>query len=434
MVDCESAPPGLANLVPDLDILKTPSSPALALVGGTPVDIERPRTASSAAASLATGIVHGLFVPGNTVAVEVVPYWLVPHTLTSQQVESTRQWSFLRDLSLSFASAPGADPAKPASVPAGSTTATDAPGNTAALMSLGARTTIWPGRPSTIAQACMARILDFMKGDVALRNVDEAVFKATWTKANPHPRRKEVPRPADDAPDAAFDQWRKDMIAANADNDATDQEYAQRYTAALAGWEKDWLAVHGVPEDVAACTRVIDHRVGFVASAAVAALVSAPGGDFSRFHQGGTYGGTAWLTAGWSWLIGTATPWSFSGLGALRLRRQAIVDTTMRLDAVDYGVRAVAALGRWGVSLQAMRLGSGATGFGSGAGWQGGAAIDYHLKSGYWLTATAGSADLGDVRSWSNLTALVHLQYNVSRDRLIATDTSTVVATPGEGP
>jgi len=435
MTDCASAPPGLENLVPDLDILKPPSSPALALVGGVPVDIERPTTTTGAAASLATGIVHGLFVPGTTTAVEVTPYWLWPHPLlTSQDVESTRGLSFLRDWSFSFAAAPGPDPAKPAvssTTTLGSTTAPQMPSNPAALMSLGARTTIWPGRPSPPARACMARIQEFMKGDVALRNTDEAAFKATWTKANPHPRRVELPQPPPDADDAAFAKWNSDMAAVN---DAVDKEYSTRYTTALAGWEKDWLTAHGIPEDVAACSKVIDHRVGFVASIAGAALISAPGSDFSQFHRGGTVGGTGWFAAGYSWLIGTTSPWSLSGLGALRVRYQKIVDTSTRFTAADLGARVVAAMGRWGFSIQAMRLSNGATGFGTGAAWQGGAAIDYHLKSGYWITATAGSTDLSDINSWSTLTALVHLQYNVSRDRVIAADSSAVVATPGDAP
>jgi len=474
MTDCASAPPGLENLVPDLDTLKTPSSPALALVGGAPVDIERPSTATGAAASLATGIVHGLFVPGTTTAVEVMPYWLWPHPLlTSQDVESTRGWSFLHDWSFSFAAAPGADPAKPAmssTTTSGSTTAPAMPANPAALMSLGARTTIWPGSPSPPALACMARIQEFMKGDVALRNTDEAAFKATWTKVNAPPKRIQLPQPPSDAKDAAFNQWKIDMTAVNnaAGNDAPDlpqpppdadkaafdqwsidkaaapkvgavnsaanQEYIKRYTAALAGWEKDWLAAHGVPEDVTACSKVIDHRIGFVASIAGAALISAPGGDFSQFHQGGTAGATGWFTAGYSWLIGTSSPWSLSGLGALRVRYQEIVDTSTHFTAADLGARAVAAFGRWGFSIQAMRLGNGATGFGTGSAWQGGAAIDYHLKSGYWLTATAGSTDLSNINSWSTLTTLVNLQYNVSRDRLIAADSAAVVATPGDAP
>ena len=80
-----------------------------------------------------------------------------------------------------------------------------------------------------------------------------------------------------------------------------------------------------------------------------------------------------------------------------------------------------------------MRLGSGATGFGTGGSWQGGLAIDYHLKSGYWLTATAGSADLAGIDSWATATALVSLQYNVGRDRRIQPDTSPVAPAASAG-
>jgi hypothetical protein len=433
MKDCLAGPVGLEGMVPDVDILKTPSSPALAAVGGMPVDIERPTTATNAAASLATGIVHGLFVPGTTTAIEVMPYWLSSHPfLTASNLEATRERAFLHDLSLSFAASPGVDPAQPAGATM-TTTATPTAGastetTNAGLMALGARTTIWPGRPSEAALACMARIGAFMKEDVDLRNIGDAEFNSTWTKDHPAPKRIELPQ-VDVTDDGALARWNSDMKAVN---DAVYAKYNAAHDAAHAQWVASWNAAHPVPDDVAGCSTIVDHRVGWVAAVAGSVLVSAPGGDFTRLRQGGTLGETAWLTAGYSWLLGVETSWSFSALGAVRLRHQSLIDTSVHTNATDVGVRAVAAFGRWGLSVQGMRLGSGATGFGSDGSWQGGVAIDYHLKSGYWLTATAGSTDLAGIDSWATATALVHLQYNVARDRRIQADTSAA-APAGSG-
>jgi hypothetical protein len=425
MKDCDKTSPGLGKMVPDLDILETPGSPALAAVGGAPVDIERPTTATAAAASLASGIVHGLFVPGTTTAIEVMPYWLWRHPrLTADDVEATRDLAFLHDISISFAATPGADPAKPVDTTATTATMTSA---NAGLVALGARTTIWPGRPSEAAKACMARIDDFMRGDVSLRNQAEAAFRTEWTAAHPMPGRVEVEPAKDLNDDTQVADYQARMKAAN---EGVAARHIADYRAALEHWLVTWRATHGVPDDVAACGLVINHRVGPIASIAGAALVSAPGGDFSRLRQGGTFAQRAWLTGGYSWLFGDDTPTTFSLLGALRVRRQRVLgDAGSHIVAGDYGARVVNAFGQWGLSLQAMRLGEGANGVGSGQSWQGGVAVDYHLQTGYWLTATAGSTDIGSITSWTAATVLVSLQYNVGRDRLILPD-----ASPSEPP
>ena len=417
MKDCAKTAPGLGKMVPDLDLLKTPVSPALTVVGGAPVDIERPTTATDAAASLASGIVHGLFVPGTTTAIEVMPYWLWQHPrLNADDVAATRELAFLRDISISFAATTGADPAKPAASTATMTS------TGAGLVALGARTTIWPGRPSAPAKACMTRIDDFMKGDVSLRNQAEGAFRAAWTTAHPTPKRIELEPPKDPSDEAQVADYQARMKAAN---EGLASRHIADYRAALDQWLVTWKATHGVPDDVAACGSVIDHRVGPMASIAAATLVSAPGGDFSRVHQGGTVGQSAWLTGGYAWLVGDDAPRTFSLLGAVRVRRQSVLgDASSHVVAGDYGARVVSAFGKWGVSLQTMRLGQGANGVGSGQSWQGGAAVDYHLKTGYWLTVTAGSTDVASITSWSAATALVSLQYNVGRDRLIVPDTS----------
>ena len=430
--DCIPAPPGLQDMVPDLDILKTPLSPALSLVGGAPVDIERPTTPTGAAMSLGTGIAHGLFVPGTSTAVEVTPYWLWPRpALTAAKALATPGLAFVRDFSLSFAAAPGANPAKPPDMtPAPTTPDTIPTTNDAGLVALGLRTTIWPGDLSEAAQSCVTRLDEFAKGDVSLRAPEEAAFTAKWQKENPTLTRVEVSLPQNFGDPADVKRYQGAMTAANVDYSNRAAAQLTAYHEALQTWLAAWTKAHGVPDDVAACASIIHHRVGFIASVAGAALVSAPGGDFGRWRQGGTTGETAWLTAGYSWFLGRyGVPGDVSVLGALRLRHQEIVDTTVHTNAGDYGGRVVGAFARWGVSVQVMHLGPGANGFGSNTSWQGGLAIDYHLKSGFWLTATAGSTDLEEIDSWSTATALIRLQYNVGRDRLILTDDSATSAT-----
>jgi hypothetical protein len=433
--DCLPAPAGLSGMVPDLNILKTPSSPALAVVGGVPVDIERATTPMGAAASLGSGIAQGLLVPGTNTAVEVTPYWLWPRPwLTDARVEETRGLAWARNLSFSLAATSGADPAKSPDDISTTDTGTTIGAPQAGLVALGVRTTLWPGTPSEVALACMARIDNFAKGDVELRSRDEAAVTAAWEAAHPVPKRIEVPPPKDFSDPNQVADYQAKMTEANKANAgiyAATEQQMNDYHDAHEQWLAAWTAAHGVPDDVVACASTIHHRVGFVASVAGAAVVSAPDGDFKRFRQGGTSGQTAWLTAGYSWFIGgSGTSWDLSLLGALRVRRATIVDQPIRTDAADFGLRGVAAFARWGFSVQGMRLGPGTNSFGSAKSWQGGVAIDYHLKSGYWLTVTAGSTDLANIDSWSAATALIHLQYNVGRNRLVEADTSTTQPPP----
>jgi hypothetical protein len=428
---CIPAPPGLPEDVPDLDLLKTPPSPALSAVGSVPVDIERPSTPTGAAASLASGIVRGLLVPGTSTALEVTPYWMAQHPLTSADDIERRSWlAFARDFSLSFAAATGPDPTQDPNA---------AMAASAGLMALGARTTLYPGWRSPQAQQCVKIIDDFMKADVDARLADEQKFSATWQKDNPPPAVVRLER----GPNESIDDFQKRMEAANAnptDPDATKKWNARRQ-AALDAWVAAWAAGHPTAADVQACGPMLEHRIGFLASAAGSVLLSAPGGDFKNFKTTGALGTTVWLTAGWSDSVGggsgkSSSVWDYSILAASRWRHLAPRGASdASTTALDLGVRAVFAWSRWGLSAQGMRLGKGANGFGTDPATQGALALDYHLKTGYWLTVTAGSNDLGHIDSWSTLTALVHLQYNATPDRMILTDTSTTqAAAPAPAP
>src|SRR5262245_49784361 len=59
--------------------LKTPASPAFQLLGIAPTDVERPTTPRAFAVSLLSTLQKSDSVLPNGFAMEVAPYWLVPH-------------------------------------------------------------------------------------------------------------------------------------------------------------------------------------------------------------------------------------------------------------------------------------------------------------------------------------------------------------------
>ncbi len=96
--------------VPSVDslvTLRTPLSPAFALMGITPVAVERPSTPRAFAASLLSAA-QGLSVPPDAWALEVAPYWLRPHPLLGYRdyYDAGVVASSLRTLALSVATSP----------------------------------------------------------------------------------------------------------------------------------------------------------------------------------------------------------------------------------------------------------------------------------------------------------------------------------------
>lgn len=75
-----AAAPGAAQGLPALalDSLITPASPALVLLGASPVTIERPTTPKAVALALATAVRDAEGVPKD-IAIEFSPYWLTAH-------------------------------------------------------------------------------------------------------------------------------------------------------------------------------------------------------------------------------------------------------------------------------------------------------------------------------------------------------------------
>jgi len=88
---CQPRPQPHADVVPDVASLKTPESPAFMALGVTPSEIQRPSTPTGLKTSLANGFSNGGALPLlQNFALEVTPFWLIPHDLTYEEVTSQR--------------------------------------------------------------------------------------------------------------------------------------------------------------------------------------------------------------------------------------------------------------------------------------------------------------------------------------------------------
>jgi hypothetical protein len=413
--DCLPPPPVAGKMVPDLNVLKTPVSPAVAAIGVAPVDIQRPSTPTGAAVGLASGIVRGLLVPGTSTSVDVAPYWLWQHaSLTAAKVEAQPWLAFLRDLSLSAATAPGKE----------TRTASDGSETTIDVgrLGLGVRTTLWPGMPSRAALHCMDVIDRYMHDDVLDRARNDQEFERQYRQLHPPPQ---IQRIAFDPKTMTPDEFTQKLEALNAEQIPASNRWIAGYNAAYVAWKAERQEGHAPSREVVECAPVVHHREGPLAAAAASVAWSAPGGNFQQLSAGGRRDVTLWVTAGWTASFGglgrVGAAQDLSLFGAVRQRWQTLFGAK-DVNGTDYGARAVYAWARLGLSVQAIHAGPGFAQPTAPAAWTGGAAIDYHLVSGYWLTLAAASDDLGKINSWSTARALVQIQYNVGRERLIERD------------
>jgi hypothetical protein len=90
--------------VPEIDKLRTPDSPAFVILGISPSEIQRPTTPRGLAVALGGFVTGGeLAIPQNF-ALEIAPYWLVPHReLAMARYRSEDLLRPLRTLSISVA-------------------------------------------------------------------------------------------------------------------------------------------------------------------------------------------------------------------------------------------------------------------------------------------------------------------------------------------
>ena len=115
LVAQESAAPPATMEPIKLSDLKTPAAPAFQLLGIAPTDVERPTTPRAVAVSLLSTLKQGDTVLPNGFAMEVAPYWLVPHNrlefgtyINPSPAQSLRQ-TFSVSVAASKAQLPAAD-------------------------------------------------------------------------------------------------------------------------------------------------------------------------------------------------------------------------------------------------------------------------------------------------------------------------------------
>jgi hypothetical protein len=392
---CVSVPPPGVKLAADLDVLKTPDTPAAAALGLTATDIQRPTTPTGAALAIATGVAEGLLVPGQNFAADVAPYWLWAHPrLTADELQHEGFWGgLLHTTSLSIATSASKTAQNMAM-----------PGQSADLgrLAIGARTTPVNGSPSRAAQMCAERI-DRYAADLTLQRArDEAPQVAQWMKDNPPPHG-----------DMLRKAWLKDL-------DAAREEIKHAWLARLPA----------PPQDVADCFDVRQHRVGVFVDVAGASTWSAQAWDFRQVSQTGSRDLAGWITLGYSHTTGPPTkerPTALDLSYLVLVRAHWINDYAagQSRGTLDFGGRVVTAWNRYGVSAQYVHV-QGALPDSTGVlrdSNRAGIVLDYHLQSGIWATAVV-AADLSDVSkldSWSGWRGIVSVQGNFGRVRQIPT-------------
>jgi hypothetical protein len=293
-------------------------------------------------------------------------------------------------------------------------------------VSIGAHTSLYPGRPSDAARDC-ARVVDvYMRSDVVAVAAAKNAFVAAWIGAHPRPdepKRLPAPKPSpgvDIRPANA--EWNRQMDALNADFVAALARWSQELSAAIAAWRKEQAEKPG-PE-VLACLDVIHHRSGPMLDVAFAEVLSFPGNDIRRLDDAGRRDEILWATGGYTKSWGPNRPgakraYDLSLLGLFKYNWQHIANAPGP-NRMQVGARAVFAFERWGFSAEGLMSRARVMGT-SITGYRVSATVDYYLKTGMWLTLTGG-ADLDADGKPTQPIGLAAFNANFGRDRLLAPD------------
>jgi hypothetical protein len=420
------ASPGGRSLVPDLAVLKSPEAPAFAALDIAPTAISRPGTPTGAALALAAGLTQGVLNPGQNIAVDVAPYWLVAHPGLSATDVERDWWRVDRRFSLSMASTTAKIPLPGAG---GVPVDTDV-----GRWAIGAHTSVYPGRPSDAASACARVVDEYMRADVTAIAAAEPAFVAAWIADHPRPQPQRIPPPPPGATAADREKFQKDMDALNPDFDAKIARWSQEQLAAIGAWRKQ-KSQEPSPE-VLQCLDVIHHRTGPMLDVAFAEVLSFPGNDIRRLDDSGRRDAILWVTGGYTTSWGPNRPggkhaYDLSILGLLKYDWQHIANAPGP-NAAQFGGRVLLAFERWGVSAEGLLTRTSLAGTSTNA-YRTSATIDYHLKTGMWLTLTGG-ADLDSNGKPTEPLGLAAFQANFGRDRLLAPDTTVSQPVPEPTP
>ncbi len=344
---------------PDFNRLKTPESPAFAILGTVPSEVQRPTSPRGFAVSFLDALQgqrESSLIP-SSFAVEVNPFWWSSHPeITFEEYEKGGLPSLWRTLTVSMATTD-----QPLPVPG------DEPGASFRRIGIGLRSTVFGTQDR---EPCVDRILDVastlsdaVAGGVALAIVQD-------------------PGLAERA----------------ADLEALREELFEGARAGLSREDQATL------QSVESCTDEIADRTGFVMGiAAAGALGFLPPGDPGSpvpepTSELNTFG--LWITP--SYLMG-----SFSGVTLLRARWNELGAEDAAF-ALDLGGRAIYSSGRFAASAEGVYRRRDLEGE-TREEWRAAVVLDVRVSDDLWLTSTFGR-DFEPGASGS-LIALANLQW-----------------------
>ncbi len=348
---------GQAQEIPEFNKLRTPASPALVLLGIAPTKIQRPNVPATLAASLVDALGSGGGRLPNGYAVEVAPYWLMPHPTLTLRSYAHNPASFVRTLTVSLASAD-------------STSGDDV--LAASRLAFGVRgMLVASGEKLATDTACIGRAE--AAGAVIAQGVGAAIaaFRASHPDATADRIEAERARVMERVIRAAPDSIRE----------VVNDEYE------------------------AGCIDLFSVNRGFTLDVAGGGAWGFRGG---AWDNGALSRAGVWLTPAFKWgehgdLVGVASV-IWQGLDA---------DSTSRV--LDLGMRGIYAWSRFAISAETIYRNLGGDVPGDQL-WRVDLGIDVELRDGIWLTSTFGKDfNASDARS---LLAIANLQWNIG-DRAI---------------
>ncbi|HSL70515.1 MAG TPA: hypothetical protein VK864_09750 [Longimicrobiales bacterium] len=342
--------------VPEFDKLRTPSSPAMILLGASPTRIQRPNTPATVAASLMEAFGQDRDRVPSGYALEVAPYWLVPHP----------------DLTLSTYKHGPATVARTFTVSVGSRDSTDSEtGESQSMLALGLRTMLLSSTdPLKTDTSCIAN------ASAAAAQLAEAVnvLIGPFIAANPRATEAEI---------EAERQRVFEIALTNAPPEVRRE-------------------IEDTKDD---CIDLLSVNHGFT-------LDIAGGGAWAfrdgAWETGRTASAGVWLTPAWH----VGDHGNIVGIGSVMWERVAGDDTRM---VVDGGVRGIYAWRSFALSAEGVirRLSGDVP---SDTQLRVDVGLDVELRNGIWLTTTFGrDFNADDARS---VLAIANIQWNIG-DRSI---------------
>lgn len=343
--------------IAEFDKLRTPASPALVLLGVAPAKIQRPNVPATVAASLVEAFGAGGSNVPNGYAIEVAPYWLVPHPTLTLRNYAQNPASFARTFTVSLASAD-------------STVGDDALASS--RLAFGVR-----GMLISSAEKLATDTLCIGRAEAAGAFIAQGVgaIIAAFVAANPGATADRIEAERSKAMDSVLRQ------APDSIQEVVSEEFEE------------------------GCIDLFSVNRGFTLDVA--------GGGAWAFRDGAWENGTmsragVWLTPAFKWsqhgdMVGVASI-HWQGLDS---------DSTSRV--IDLGVRAIYAWNRFAISAETIYRNLGGDVSGDDL-WRVDVGLDVELRDGLWLTSTFGrDFNARDARS---LLAIANLQWNIG-DRSI---------------